>query len=70
MFMVLSIHVHWRNCAGACSQTTMDYLYMYTNYKIKGNIFGKKNIEKFQSCYNTDLESGVAQLVTFNFIHM
>lgn len=41
-----------------------------TNYKIKGNIFGKKNIEKFQSCYNTDLESGVAQLVTFNFIHM
>lgn len=43
----------------------MDYLYMYTNYKIL-----KKNIEKFQSCYNTDLESGVAQLVTFNFIHM
>lgn len=33
-----------------------------TNYKIKGNIFEKKNIEKFQSCYNTDLESGDIQL--------
>lgn len=48
MFTVLSIHVHWRNCAGACSQTTMDYLYMYTNYKIKGNIFEKKTLKSFR----------------------